>query len=604
MKQILSCLHQYKKDFITTPVLVILETICELFLVITIGRFIDELTNHASMQTICHYGVILVIITVISFLLGVASGWISVKGASGLAKNLRNTMFERFQDFAFENIDHFSMDSLVTRMTTDVMNVQQAYMMILRVATKSPITLICALAMAFSINWKIGLIYVVVIPLLAIGLFLIARITTPIFKRVFKTYDKLNRIVRENLHGIRVVKSFVREEHETEKFKAVSGEIQRDFTKAEKILAFNSPMMQAAIYICLILICWFSAKAIVGSAAGIAVGGIYMTTGDMQNLLSYSMMILMSLMMLSMIYVMIMMSRESVNRISEVLEEKVALKNPSHPKTEIKNGEIIFEHVGFSYAGEEDKLCLSDINIHIRSGETIGIIGGTGSGKSSFVQLIPRLYDVTTGSVRVGGQDVRMYDMEALRNAVAFVLQKNVLFAGTIKENLRWGNPEATDEEIMEVCRLAQADSFIESFPDGYDTYIEQGGSNVSGGQKQRLCIARALLKHPKILILDDSTSAVDTKTDALIRRAFASYIPDTTKIIIAQRISSVEDADRIIVMDGGRINAVGTHEELLKNNEIYREVYESQQKSHEGIPDAVKSTAEIRKGGNPDEAE
>ncbi|MDO4339987.1 MAG: ABC transporter ATP-binding protein [Eubacteriales bacterium] len=587
MKRILSCLHQYKKDFIATPVLVILETICELFLVMTIGRFIDELTGNASMQTIWHYGAILVIIMVISFAFGAASGWISVRGASGLAKNLRNTMFARFQDFAFENIDHFSTDSLVTRMTTDVVNVQQAYMMILRVATKSPITLICALVMAFSINWKIGLIYVVVIPLLAIGLFFIARITTPIFKRVFKTYDKLNRIVRENLHGIRVVKSFVREDHETEKFKSVSGEIQKDFTKAEKILAFNSPMMQAAIYICLILICWFSAKAIVGSAAGIAVGGIYMTTGDMQNLLSYSMMILMSLMMLSMIYVMVMMSRESVSRISEVLEEKVALENPKYPKTEIKNGEIVFENVGFSYTGERDKLCLSDINIHIRSGETIGIIGGTGSGKSSFVQLIPRLYDATTGSVRVGGQDVRMYDMEELRNAVAFVLQKNVLFAGTIKENLRWGNAEATDEEIREVCRLAQADSFIEGFPDSYDTYIEQGGTNVSGGQKQRLCIARALLKHPKILILDDSTSAVDTKTDALIRQAFASYIPDTTKIIIAQRISSVEDADRIIVMDGGRINAVGTHEELLKNNEIYREVYESQQK-----------------GGNSDEAE
>lgn len=430
MKQIMSCLHQYKKDFIATPVLVILETICELILVVTIGRFIDELTNNASMQTIWYYGVILVAITVVSFLFGAVSGWISVRGAAGLAKNLRNTMFGRFQEFSFENIDHFSTDSLVTRMTTDVVNVQQAYMMILRVATKSPITLICALVMAFSINWKIGLIYVVVIPLLAIGLFFIARITTPIFKRVFQTYDKLNRIVRENLHGIRVVKGFVREDYETKKFKRVSGEIQKDFTKAEKILAFNSPMMQAAIYICLILICWFSAKAIVGSASGIVVGSIYMTTGDMQNLLSYSMMILMSLMMLSMIYVMVMMSRESVNRISEVLNEKVTLENPKSPETEIKNGDIVFKHVGFSYTGDKEQLCLSDIDIHIRSGETIGIIGGTGSGKSSFVQLIPRLYDATVGTVEVGGKDVREYDMVSLRNAVAFVLQKMCFLRG------------------------------------------------------------------------------------------------------------------------------------------------------------------------------
>lgn len=586
MRQILKCLREYKKDFIITPVLVILEAVCELLLIMAIGQFIDELASATSMAVIYQYGVRLLVIAALAFALGTATGLVSVHGAAGFAKNLRNTLFERFQTFSFENIDHFSTDSLVTRMTTDIANVQQSFMMILRIATKSPIVLICALGMAFSINWKIGLIYVVVIPLLAFGLFNIARVTQPIFKRIFRTYDRLNLIVRENLHGIRVVKSFVREDHETEKFRAVSGDIQKDFTKAEKILALNSPMMQTAVYTCMILISWFSAKAIVGTANGTVVGGISMTTGNLQNLLSYSMMILMSLMMLSMIYVMVMMSRESVRRISEVLEETVTMETPERAETAVENGDIVFRNVGFSYVGDPDKLCLSGIDLHIRSGETIGIIGGTGSGKSTLVQLIPRLYDATEGAVEVGGHNVRAYDMDALRNAVAVVLQKNVLFSGTIQENLRWGDPDATDEEVREVCRLAQADSFIQTFPDGYDTYIEQGGANVSGGQKQRLCIARALLKRPKVLILDDSTSAVDTKTDALIQEALAEYIPSTTKIIIAQRISSVQNADRIIVMDGGRINAIGTHEELLNSNDIYREVYESQQKG--GISDAA----------------
>ena len=580
MFQLLKYLREYKKDAVVTPILVALETIGELFLTITIGRFIDTLSETGTaMGTIWSYGLRLLVLALICLVLGTIGGWTSVKASAGLSKNLRDGMFSCIQDFSFSNIDKFSTNSLVTRMTTDVMNVQNAVMMILRVAAKAPIAIACALFMAFSTNWQIGLVYVVVIPILFACLMVIARVTHPIFHRVFKTYDRLNGIVRENLHGIRVVKGFVREDYETRKFERVSGEIRGDFTKAETTIAFNPFLMQMGIYTCITLIAWFAAKAIVGSENGTVLSGIPMTTGDLQNLISYSMMILMSLMMLSMIYVMVMMSRESVSRIQEIFREKPEITNPEHAERTVRDGEIVFDHVGFSYINDSGKLCLSDVSLRIRSGETIGIIGGTGSGKSSLVQLIPRLYDATVGTVSVGGRDVKDYDLETLRDAVAMVLQKNVLFAGTIKENLRWGNPDASDEELVEVCKLAQADSFIATFPDGYDTHIEQGGTNVSGGQKQRLCIARALLKHPKILILDDSTSAVDTKTDALIRAAFRSYLPETTKIIIAQRISSVEDADRIIVMDGGRIDAVGTHAELLKTNKIYQEVYESQQK-------------------------
>lgn len=579
MLRLLGYLGEHRREALWAVLFVAIETIAELFLTMTIGRFIDSLSAEATMKGIYLYGCMLLLIAVVTFLSGAASGWLSIKCASGLSKNLRNRMFDRIQEYSFSNIDKFSANSLVTRMTTDVVNFQNAFMMILRVAVKSPISLLCALFMAFSINWKIGLIYIVVIPVLLLGLMAIARKTHPIFQRVFHTYDRLNGIVREDLHGIRVVKSFVREDFETRKFKGVSEDIRGDFTKAEKLIAFNPFMMQAAIYFCLIVITWISAGAIVGSRNGTVAFGIMMTTGNLQNLLTYSMMILMSLMMLSMIYVMLMMSKESVDRINAVLDEKPGIVNPGNPEKDIKDGSVDFDGVAFSYSGDASKPALSGIDIHIRSGETIGIIGGTGSGKSSLVQLIPRLYDATEGTVKVGGKDVRSYDIEALRDAVAVVLQKNVLFSGTIKDNLRWGNKEASDEEMKEVCELAQADSFISAFPDGYDTYIEQGGTNVSGGQKQRLCIARALLKHPKILILDDSTSAVDTKTDSLIRDGLRSYMPETTKIIIAQRISSVEDADRIIVLDGGRINGIGTHEELLRTNSIYQSVYESQQK-------------------------
>ena len=568
---------RYGRDAVLTPIFVILETVFELLLTMRMGAFIDALTaSGASMALIASYGLEMLLIAILGIICGVVCGWESSRASCGLARNLRDAMFEKIQGYSFANIDRFSTNSLVTRMTTDVTNVQNAIMMILRVAAKSPVTLVCALVMAFSINWKIGIAYLVVIPVLFCLFILIARLTHPIFRRVFKTYDRLNGVVRENLHGIRVVKAFVREDYEGEKFKGTSEAIRADFTKAEKLIAFNPFMMQAAIYACIIVISWFSARSIVGTAEGLVVGSLEMTTGDLQNLFSYSMMILMSLMMLSMIYVQLMMSRESVDRIGEVLKEESTIKAPDKPVMEVEDGSIDFDDVSFSYR-EGGRECLSGISLHIASGETIGVIGGTGSGKSSLVQLIPRLYDATSGTVRVAGRNVRDYDLAALRDAVAMVLQKNVLFSGTVAENLRWGDGDASDEELAEACRLAQADSFLSTFPDGYGSVIDQGGANVSGGQKQRLCIARALLKKPRILILDDSTSAVDTRTDALIREGFASYLPGTTKIIIAQRIASVQDADRIVVMDGGRISAVGSHEDLLQTSPIYREAYESQ---------------------------
>lgn len=570
IKRLSQCIREYKKDAILSPLYVLVESLLDVAIPFVMAGLIDKGIEAGNMSMILRYGAILVGFALVALTFGALSGRSCARATAGFARNLRHDMFHHLQVYSFSNIDKFSSAGLVTRLTTDVSNVQNAFMMIIRTLIRCPAMLIFAMVMSFRINHDISLIFLAVIPILGVGLYLIIKHVHPVFERVFKTYDRLNGVVQENLSGIRVVKNFVREDHEIEKFDTISGTIYKDFSLAERILALNSPLMQGCVYACMILVSWLGAKQIV-------IGN--MSTGNLMSFFTYIMQILSSLMMLSMVFVMITMSRASAERIVEVLDEESDITNCDNPVYEVKDGSVEFTDVSFSYAKRPDKTVLDDIDLIIPSGQTVGIIGGTGSSKSSLVQLIPRLYDVTGGCVKVGGMDVRNYDLQTLRHNVAMVLQKNTLFSGTIKENLRWGNPDATDEELVHACRLAQADDFIRTFPDGYDTYIEQGGTNVSGGQKQRLCIARAILRKPKILILDDSTSAVDTKTDALIRQAFREEIPNTTKIIIAQRISSVMDADQIVVMDNGRINACGTHEELLANNEIYREVYESQQK-------------------------
>ncbi len=573
IKRLLRCVRQYKRDAILAPVIISGEVLLEVLMPWIMAKIIDNGIDAGDLDYIVKMGLVLIICCVASLACGALAGKFAASASAGLARNIRKDMYYNVQNFSFRNIDKFSSASIVTRLTTDVTRIQDAFQMIIRTAVRSPFMLISSVVMAFTINWKLAFIFLAAIPILAGGLYVIITHAHPVFTRVFKTYDKLNRVVQENLYGIRVVKSFVREDHETKKFKDVSDSIYKDFLFAERVLAFNGPLMQFCAYGCMILISWFGARLIVLG------GETAMTTGELTSMFTYVMQILMSLMMLSMILVMITMSRASAERIVEILDETPSIHDPESPLTEVTSGEIEFRNVEFSYSDKSGKPCLSNINLHIRSGQTIGIIGGTGSAKSTLVQMIPRLYDVTKGEVLVAGWNVRDYDLEVLRDSVAMVLQKNVLFSGSIKENLRWGKADATDEEMIHACELAQAHGFISEFPDGYDTHIEQGGRNVSGGQKQRLCIARALLKKPKILILDDSTSAVDTKTDALIRRAFREEIPDTTKIIIAQRISSVEDADQIIVMDDGRINAIGTHAELLETNAIYKEVYTSQMK-------------------------
>ena len=568
VRKLMASIREYRRDSILTPLFVTLEVILEVLIPFFMAGIIDIGLANADMPYTIRMGIILTLAAFLSLVCGALSGRFAAKASAGFAKNLRKDMFYRIQGFSFANIDRFSPESLVTRLTTDVTNVQNAYQMIIRILIRGPLMLIFALVMAMGINMELSFIFFCAIPVLGAGLIFIALKAHPHFEKVFQTYDHLNGVVREDVTAIRTVKSYVREEHEISLFRKISQKVFDRFVSAEKIVAWNAPLMQFTMYISILLISWLAGELIVQET---------MTTGQLMSIIVYATQILSSLMMLSMVFVMIIIAASSARRIIEVLSEESSLHDPENPVTEVADGSIDFDSVSFSYSGNKDKCALTDAGIHIRSGETIGIIGGTGSAKSTLVQLIPRLYDATVGSVKVGGRDVREYSLDALRSQVAMVLQKNTLFSGTVKENLRWGNPDATDEEIIEACRLSQADEFVRSFPDGYDTYLEQGGANVSGGQKQRLCIARALLKNPKILILDDSTSAVDTKTDAQIRKAFREDIPGTTKIIIAQRIASVEDADRVIVMDGGRVAAFDTPENLLRTNSIYQEVYDSQ---------------------------
>lgn len=573
LKRLAGCVRQYKGASLLSPLFVVLEVIMEVIIPLLMAKLIDDGIDGANQAAILKTGGILAVCCILSLLFGILAGHFAAKASAGFAKNIRHDLFHTVQGFSFFNIDRFSASSLVTRLTTDVTNLQNAYQMIVRVALRSPAMLIFSLAMAIRISPKLSIIFLIAIPVLGAFVFFLMSSVHPIFERVFRTYDKLNNVVQENVHGVRVVKAFVREDYEISKFAKISQKIYADFCKAEGRLSFSMPGMQVAVYSCMLLLSWFGARIIVGS------GGSDLTTGELMSLMTYALQILGALMMLSMIFVMVVISRASAERIVEVLDEQSDLTNPEYPVLKVADGSVDFSHVSFSYSKRMDKCCLKDIDLHIPSGMTVGILGGTGSSKSSLVQLIPRLYDTTAGTVKVGGVDVKDYDLDTLRNAVAMVLQKNVLFSGTIKENLRWGNEQATDAELQEACRLANADEFIATFPKGYDTYLEQGGANVSGGQKQRLCIARALLKKPKILILDDSTSAVDTKTDAGIRAALKTYLPETTKFIIAQRISSLQDSDLILVLDGGVINGMGTHEELLQTNAIYQEIYEEQTK-------------------------
>ncbi len=574
IRELAKSIREFKKASLMTPMFVTMEVVLECIIPFVIAQLVNQIKAGCEFSVIAGYGLVLVAMAGLSLAFGALAGASCATASCGFARNLRKDMYYKIQGYSFQNIDKFSTSSLVTRLTTDVTNVQMAYMMIVRTAIRCPLMLVFSFTMAFIMGGKMAAIFLLTIPVLGIGLALVIRSVMPLFKKVFKKYDALNSSVQENIKGMRVVKSYVREEYEKQKFGRAAEDVCNDFTKAEKILAFNAPLMQFCVFTVMIFVLYFGSYTIISSR------GVALDVGQLSALLTYNFQILMSLMMLSMVFVMITMANESAQRIVEVLREESSIQSPANPVRQVKDGSIDFEGVSFKYSEKAEKMALSNINLHIRSGETIGIIGGTGSSKSTLIQLISRLYDTTEGTVKVGGVDVRDYDLEELRNQVSVVLQKNVLFSGTIKDNLRWGNKEATDEEMVEACKLAQADEFIMQFPNQYNTYIEQGGSNVSGGQKQRLCIARALLKKPKVLILDDSTSAVDTRTDALIRKAFREFLPETTKIIIAQRTSSVEDADRILVMDGGTITAVGTHAELLNSSDIYREVYTSQNKA------------------------